>query len=321
MPPTLSVLPTRPATPGFPSNLSLDDLRLFCRIARVGSLSAAARERNAPVSQMSRLLQRIEASYGVRLVHRSTHGLSLTSEGERFHESAERVVSELDELDAELHSKTQEVSGLVRVAVSAMMADHLLVPSLAGLIALHPSLRVDLRVDDKVVDMAQEGIDIAIRTGEPASDLWVMRRLGQLSRRLYASPDYLKQHGTPATAHDLQHHRLITHSAQAALNRWVLGSQTTPHSLPAQGHFLSNNSATQATMVLAGLGIARMLSLVGGPLVAQGRLVEVMPEWSAQGQLPVSAVMLAERHRLPKVRACIDYWVEWFVQLKDNQPL
>lgn len=290
-------------------------MKLFCRIARLANLSAVARERNVPVSQISRMLQRVEAAYGVRLVHRSTHGLSLTPEGERFHESAERVVAELDELDAELHTHAQHVSGLVRVGVSAMMADYLLVPSLPSLLARHPALRIDLRVNDKVVDMAQEGIDIAIRTGEPASDLWVMRQLGQLSRRLYASPAYIAANGLPTTVDALQGHRLITHSSQAALNRWVLGHEHEHHSVPVQGHLLSDNSATQATMALAGLGITRMLSLVGAPLVAQGKLVEVMPEWSARGMLPVSAVMLAERHRLPKVRACIDHWVDWFARL------
>lgn len=296
-------------------NVGTDDMKLFCRVARLGNLSAVARERNVPVSQISRMLQRVEASYGVRLVHRTTHGLSLTAEGERFHETAERVTAELDELDAELHSHTQQVSGLVRVGVSAMMADHLLVPSLPSLMARHPKLRVDLRVDDKVVDMAQDGIDIAIRTGEPTSDLWVMRALGQLNRRLYASPAYVAEHGLPDSIEALQTHRLITHSGQAALNRWVLGLEHDHHSVPVQGHLQSDNSATQATMALAGLGITRMLSLVGAPLVAQGRLVEVMPEWSARGMLPVSAVMLAERHRLPKVRACIDHWVAWFAQL------
>lgn len=316
MPP--SPLPPAPA----PGNLSLDDMRLFCRVAQLGTLSAVARERHVPVSQMSRRLQRIEAGYGVRLIHRSTHGLSLTPEGERFLASATRVTQELEELDAELHGKTRAVSGLVRVACSAMMAEHLMVPSLHGLMARHPALRIDLRVEDRVVDMAQEGIDIAIRTGEPGSDLWVMRSLGQLSRRLYASPTYIAQHGLPANANDLQAHRLITHSTHGALNRWMLGSEASPQSLSVQGHFMSDNSATQAAMALAGLGIARMLSLVGAPLVAQGRLVEVMPEWSAQdlqpGHVKVSAVMLAERHRLPKVRACVDHWVAWFAALQDN---
>lgn len=301
-------------TSRIPNPLALDDLRLFCRIAQLGSLSAVARERNVPVSQISRLLQRIEAAYGVRLVHRSTHGLSLTPEGERFHESAERIAGELDELDAELHGQTQAVSGLVRVAMSAMVAEHLMVPSLQALLAQHPALRIDLRVEDRVVDMAREGIDIAIRTGEPTSELWVLRRLGQLSRRLYASPDYVARHGLPDSMQTLAQHQLITHSAHPALNRWQLARDGLQHGITAQGQLMADNSATQAAMALAGLGIARMVSMVGEPLVAQGRLVPVLPAWHGPDRMLVSAVMLAERHRLPKVRACVDYWVAWFAE-------
>lgn len=304
-----------------PNTLALDDMRLFCRVARLGSLSAVARERVVPVSQISRMLQRMEAVYGVRLMHRSTHGLSLTPEGERLLESAERMVLEMDELDAELHGKAQAAAGLVRVAMSAMVAQHLVVPSLAALLQRHPALRIDLRVSDQMVDMAREGIDIAIRTGEPASDLWVMRRLGELNRRLYANPAYIAQHGLPTSWQDLQdgaRHRLITHSGHAAMNRWHFKSGEQVHHMVATGALQSDNSATQTAMALSGLGVARLVSWVAQPLVAQGRLVELLPQWQMHDPIPVSAVMLSERHRLPKVRACVDYWAAWFAQLADN---
>lgn len=314
MPSPSSNLPAPSAIAG----LSLDDLRLFCRVARLGTLSAVARERNVPVSQISRMLQRIEAGYVVRLVHRSTHGLSLSPEGQRFLESAERVVLELEALGDDLHGFQQTVSGLVRVAASASVAEQVIVPSLSSLMARYPALRVDLRVNDQVIDMASEGIDIAIRTGEPTSDQWVMRRLGQLNRCLYASPGYLQLHGTPDNVPALETHALIAHSVHSQLNRWTLNNGSCVHHLQATGALMSDNSATLVSMALAGLGIARLPSVVGQPLVTQGRLCEVMPHWSAHESTPIIAVMLAERHRLPKVRACVDHWVNWFAQLGDN---
>ena len=308
----------KPTTTSPPADLSLDDLRLFCRVARLGTLSAVARERNVPVSQISRMLQRIEAAYGVRLVHRSTHGLSLTPEGERLHASAERVVQELEELGDDLQGFQQSVSGLVRVAASASMAELVIVPSLASLMARHPALRIDLRVSDQLVDMATEGIDIAIRTGEPTSDQWVMRRLGQLQRRLYASPAYLAQHGTPDSVQALDAHRLILHSVQPNLNHWTLDNGIHTQHLRATSPLMTDNSATMVAMALAGLGIGRVPSVVGQPLVAQGRLCEVLPQFHRHPSFPVSALMLAQRHRLPKVRACVDHWVEWFAHLGDN---
>ena len=309
---------TKTVKPSPPADLSLDDLRLFCRVARLGTLSAVARERNVPVSQISRMLQRMEAAYGVRLVHRSTHGLSLTPEGERCHTSAERVVQELEELGDDLQGFQQTASGLVRVSASASVAELVILPSLASLIERHPGLRLDLRVNDQVVDMAHEGIDIAIRTGEPTSDQWVLRRLGTLNRRLYASPAYLRQHGTPDNIQALEAHRLILHSVQPKLNRWTLNNGTTVHHLHVTGPLMTDNSATLIGMALVGLGIARVPSVVGGPLVAQGKLCEVLPHWSDHESTPIGAVMLAQRHRLPKVRACVDHWVQWFAQLGDN---
>lgn len=292
--------------------LDLDDLRLFARVAELGTLSAAARERNVPVSQISRALQRLEAGYGVRLVHRSTHGLSLTDEGHTFHGYCTRVTATLEALDAEFARHAGAASGLVRISCSSVIAEYALVPGLAGLQQRHPRLAIDLQVDDRLVDMARDGVDIAIRTGKPASDTLVMRRLGQLRRRLYASPDYLQRHGRPRSADDLRGHRLLANSAHASLNQWVFGSGLDRRELIADGGLRTDNTGILAAMALGGLGIARIVTLVGEPLVAQGRLEPVLAEQIDETPVPLSAVMLAERHRLPKIQACIDYWAEWF---------
>ena len=120
-------------------DLSFDDLRLFSRVAALGTLSAVARERNAPVSQISRGLQRIEAAYGTQLVLRTTHGLSLTPEGEILQSYALRILGELDAMDAEFGQARESISGLVRVSMSAVVAQHLLVDSLPLLHQTHPN--------------------------------------------------------------------------------------------------------------------------------------------------------------------------------------
>jgi len=290
------------------ANLSFDELRLFARVAALGTLSAVARERNVPVSQISRGLQRIEATYSAQLILRTTHGLSLTPEGEILHAYAQRILGEVDALDAEFDQTRSRVSGLVRVSMSTVIAQHLMVDSLPTLHATHPELRLDFRVDDALVDMAREGIDIAIRTGEPQTDTLVMRRLGLLHRRLYASPAYLEKHGTPHSVEDLRHHDLITHSQHDHLNVWPTQSDTP---FRANGPFSSNNAATMTSMAIAGLGIARMPSLVADPLVAQGKLQSVLIDQINDTPNTVNAFMLSGRHRLPKIRACIDHWAQW----------
>lgn len=290
------------------ADLNFDDLRLFSRVATLGTLSAVARERHAPVSQISRGLQRIETAYGTQLVLRTTHGLSLTPEGQILQAYALRILDEVDALDAEFGQARDSVSGLVRISMSAIIAQHLLINSLPSLSQRHPHLRIDFRVDDALVDMARDGIDIAIRSGEPQSDTFVVRRIGQLQRHLYASPTYLAARGTPASLDDLQAHDLIANSQHMHLNAWAFKNGSTLH---AHGRFSADDTATVASMAITGLGIARITSVVADPLVAQGKLVKVLPEELDVAPIPLSAFMLAGRHRLPKIRACLDHWTQW----------
>ncbi|MFM2112108.1 MAG: hypothetical protein RLZZ271_768 [Pseudomonadota bacterium] len=299
--------------------MNLELLHIFSRIAQLRSLSAVARERNAPVSQISRALSRLEAHYGVRLVHRTTHGLSLTPEGETFCRYCQRIGGTLDELEAEFSSHASGVKGTVRMAVSPVVALSLIVPSLPRLHSRHPELEIDLLVSDAIVDMSREGIDMAIRTGEPQSDNLVARPIGTHVRRIYATPAYLAAHGTPAHPDDLVSHSLITSSLSPQLNEWRfrIDGKTITHS--AQGHWQANSSSVMLGMLLNGLGIGRTIELVAQPFVSRGELVPVLADFLDFQPVPIYAVMLSERHRLPKVRACFDFWSEWFREFAPPQ--
>ena len=203
--------------------MDLSDTALFVRIVELGTLSAAARERQVPVSQVTRALARLEAQCSARLLHRSTHGLSLTDEGDTFLAHARRLLDVEAELTSELSGKLAGPSGWVRMSVSTITAQALIVPALPSLYERHPQLHVELSADDRIVDMAREGIDIAIRTGTPASDTLVARRISQLTRRLYASPGYVRRHGLPSHPDELAAHRLIGNSGIASHNQWRLG--------------------------------------------------------------------------------------------------
>lgn len=292
--------------------LQLDDLALFVRVAAQGSLSAVARERNVPVSQISRALARLEAGCGVRLMHRNTHGLSLTDEGDTVLAQARRMLDLSDELQAGLSGKIGAPSGWVRLSVSAVLAQAVIAPSLPGLYERHPGLQLDISADDRMVDMAREGIDLAIRTGTPHSDTVVARQIGVLTRSLYAAPAYLARHGRPTQVDDLAGHRLITNSASPSLNDWghAEGRAAGPV-YTARGWTRVDNTAAVVALVQAGAGISRIVDLVARPLVRSGQLVPVLPGRFSAPPAPMYAVMLRERHRLPKVRACMDYWAEW----------
>lgn len=291
--------------------MNLDDAALFVRIVDLGTLSAAARERDVPVSQVTRALARLESAVGVRLLHRTTHGLSLTDEGDTFLVHARRLLDTAAELHSELSGKLAGPSGWVRLTVSPIMAEAIIVPSLPSLLEQYPQLHLDIAADDRVVDMARDGMDIAIRTGSPVRDTLVARQIGHLTRALYASPAYVHRHGLPRSLAELAQHRLVTNSANPALNVWQLGRGRDAVAFDARGHTRADNTAVMLALVLNGLGIGRIVDMVARPLVAQGTLVPVLPELAADTPVPVYAVMLQERHRLPKIRACIDHWIEW----------
>jgi DNA-binding transcriptional LysR family regulator len=295
--------------------LQLDDVALFVRVATLGTLSAAARERDVPVSQVTRALARLEADCGVRLMHRSTHGLSLTDEGDAFLAQARRLLDIQAELQADLSGKLGRPSGWVRVSVSAVLAQDVIAPSLPSLYERHPELRLDIAADDRIIDMAREGIDVAIRTGTPRSDTVVARQIGELTRSLYASPAYLERFGTPHHPDDLRQHRLVTYSTPASLNEWAWRDGRAGKHFMAQGHTRVDNTAAMVALVEAGAGISRIADLVAAPRVAQGHLVPVLPGVFSPEPVAMYAVMLRERHRLPKVRACIDHWAEWMAQM------
>ena len=299
-------------------DLQFTDMHLFARVAELGSLSAAARERDVPVSQVSRTLARIEKACGARLAHRSTHGLSLTAEGQTFLDHCRRMLGMLDALEGEFATKAGAPSGLVRVAASTVIAQYQLVPSLPGLAQRWPQLRVELEVNDRIADMARDGIDIAIRTVSTLPDTVVARTLGTLGRALYASPSYAAAHGLPRAAEQLQEHSLVSNSGVLALNEWPFIVKGRRQVLTAEGRWRANDTNMAAAMVLQGLGIGRLATLVGDALVRQGLLVPVLEDVVDVNPVPVHAVVAAGRHRLPKIRACVDYWAEWFG--RDGQP-
>ena len=295
--------------------LQLDDVALFTRIAELGTLSAAARERDVPVSQVTRSLARLEAACGVRLLHRNTHGLSLTDEGDTFLAYSRRLLDTTAELSSELSGKINGPSGWVRVSVSPLMAQMVIAPSLPSLYARYPQLHIDICADDRLADMARDGIDIAVRTGAPHGENLAARQIGMNRRALYASPAYLATHGMPQHPDELAQHRLIGNSASPILNHWPLSAGGKPAELVVKGHTRSDNSAVLLTLVEQGVGIARINDVLAQPLVARGALVAVLPGYFESTDVPIYAVMLQERHRLPKVRACIDHWGHWLTQM------
>lgn len=300
-------------------NLNLDDFALFIEVAAAQSLSRVARTRQVAASHVSRHFARIEAECGLRLAHRTTHSLSLTDDGEMFLEYAQRIASEHAQLRGSLTTRTQAVSGTVRISVSQLFAQYVVIPRLAELRAKHPSLHVDLHIDDRLVNMAFEGIDIAVRAGVAPLDTVITRNLGGHGRALYAAPAYLKKHGVPRLPADLQAHSLISNTAVAAHNRWPFFIKGQTLHEEVRGQLRVNSSAAVVALALAGTGIGRINDVVGKHMVANGQLRPVLARYTVPQQYPVYAAILAERHRAPKIRATMDFLTICFAAFRSEK--
>ena len=289
--------------------LAIADFELVVQLAEHLSVAAVARERDAPASQVSRALTRIEAACGLRLFHRTTHGISLTADGHTFVEHASQILNDARSLSDHLATRTSSAAGAIKISVSSLLAEQVLIPKLSQLLATYPDLLVSLNITDRLVDMAVEGIDIAIRAGVPPRDTYVARRLGSHTRQLYAAPSYLQGRPLPVSVADLSEHRLISNTVVPQHNQWQFAGDAKPCLLRVKGHTQADNTAAVLSLALAGLGIARLNSVIAQPLVERGALVGLMPELSDSTRYEIHAVTLSSRNSAPKIRLTMR-WLE-----------
>lgn len=286
------------------------DLHWLVRSLDLGSFSAAARELDVAVSVVTRGVGRLEAGYGVTLLRRSTHGLSATPEGYELAQEARAVLTQLEDMSAALSKQRNRVAGTLRLASSQEICEELVVPCLAQLRARHPALRIELVAKDRVVDLVTEGIDVALRTAVGNSEAVVARALGSFERRLYASPEYLREHGEPADPLDLHRHQTVTHTTQGPAVTWAFRKAGRPLDITIRSQVAANTSALVHHALVGGAGIGLLSCPLAAADVAKGRLVEVLAPFASTAVHTMFAVSLPSRRNAARVRAVIDFLQE-----------
>jgi DNA-binding transcriptional LysR family regulator len=267
-------------------------------------------------SAVSKLVTRLETRLGVRLLQRTTRAIHLTSEGEAFYEQARRIVGEIETLESSIADRRGAPQGLLRVTTSLAFATHQLTPVMAEFLARYPAIQFALLPSDRIVDMVEEGIDVAIRIGRLADTSFMARRIGEDKRVICASPDYLARRGVPRRPEDLLRHECILSRERAYLNRWAFridgqgGGEI--RELEVAGRLAVDEGDTQMQLALQGIGIVRLTRLTVAQAVRSGRLVSLLPEFSADQPLPINAVYPHRRHLAPKVPAFVDFLIEKF---------
>lgn len=291
----------------------LGDLTLFLRILDLGSITAAAHSLDLSIAVASQRLKRLEAELGVRLFHRSTRRLQPTPEGIALAERGRMLVEELESLGTDLRETAAEVSGTLRVTMSATFGTQYVSPLLPAFLARHPKLRLSVHLTDQTVDLVSAGFDLAIRIGALEDSTLVARRITSNQRVVCASPDYLARHGEPRTPQELaQHDCLLLFGRDGLHDLWRF---TTPDggetSVRVRGRFESDLGEFIRDAALAGEGIATFSLWHIADDLRAGRLKLLLPDH----RLPTTAISAVTPHRLtmlPRVRAFIDFLVEHF---------
>jgi DNA-binding transcriptional LysR family regulator len=290
----------------------LGSLGILVRVVETGSFSAVARERELSQAAVARQVSQLEEHFGVRLFHRTTRKLSLTDDGEMLLGLARPVLDGVDALEAALGRQSASPVGLVRVGVT-VAASRLLAKRLPILLADHSGLKVELVVGDRLGDMIEERLDLAMRVGEITDASLVARRSGIAERVAVAAPSYIKRHGEPSSPADLANHTCIVHGVGPNSDVWTFVTPNGTKDFPVSGGFLANDVHAVHMAARTGYGIAYLALFEVFDDLRSGRLVRVLRDFPARG-VPYSLVYPSRRHLAPRTRLVIDFIWEQFRQ-------
>lgn len=281
-------------------------MTVFTAVVDAGSFVGAAEALGLSRAAVSRLVGELESRLGVRLLHRTTRRLSLTDEGRIFHLRCKTVLAELDEAEAEVSARSGAARGLLKLNVPVTFGLLHLAPLWSEFMARHPGVVLDITLSDRVVDLVEEGYDMAVRIGRLASSSLIGRQLSSTRMVLCASPGYLSAHGAPRHPRDLADHAVISYSLFSMGEQWEFEGPDGAVSVKVEPRMRTNSGDTCRQAALHDSGIVLQPSFLVGEDVEAGRLVELMPEYRSV-ELGIYAVYASRQHVSPKVRLLIDH--------------
>jgi DNA-binding transcriptional LysR family regulator len=284
--------------------MDLREVLVFTQVVRSGSFTAAAGELGMQKSSVSRKVADLEARLGVRLLQRTTRRLHLTDEGRVFYEHCTRAVAELEEAERALGGMRAKPTGLLRV--TAPLSFGFLGPMLGPFLELHPAVQLEMVCTDRVVDIVEEGFDVAIRAGHLPDTSLIARRVGSLPRYLMASPAYLAQHAEPRRPEDLAAHACLCFGAGQPVWKLVTKGASIDVKVPAR--LVVNDYDLLRDATIAGAGIALLPEPTAIAAIRTGELQHVLQAWAA-AETPIHALYPSSRHLAPKVKAFVDFLV------------
>jgi LysR family transcriptional activator of dmlA len=283
-----------------------EDLRVFSVVARKASFSAAADELGVSPAYVTKRIRILETDLGTRLLHRTTRRVTVTDDGERIYQRAQRILDELEQLQQESASARRHPRGLLRISSSFGFGRQRVAPVIAALVQRYPTLAVRFEVFDRLVDVAAEGFDLDVRVGDEIAPHLIAQQLTLNHRVLCASPAYLARRGTPRSLADLgSHDCLVIKERDHPFGVWKLSAGRRTQSVKVTGPLSTNQGEIAVQWALGGHGIVLRSVWEVQPLLDSGQLVTLLPGWRQEAN--VWAVMPSRLSGSAKVRVCVEF--------------
>jgi DNA-binding transcriptional LysR family regulator len=291
-------------------------LKLYTRVARLGSFSAAARECGLSQSQVSRIIAELETSLGARLLSRTTRAVVLTEAGAEFLARMEPILAALDEAE---HSVREggDLRGLLRMSMPTSFGIRDAIPRLAAFAARHPNLHLQFLLEDRRQDLVRDAVDVAIRLGRLVDSTATVKLIATIPRVVVASPGYLAQHGTPATPSELVQHRIVGGTAAAVPTAWMFERDGRELAMQLEPRFSTNENEGAIAAAVSGFGITSTSGWACRRELEDGSLVRLFSDWKMVG-IPVHAYFPMGRATRAAARAAVDHLVAQFKQRPDT---
>jgi DNA-binding transcriptional LysR family regulator len=289
------------------------EMSVFAAVVEAGSFVGAVDALRMSKAAVSRHVDSLEQRLGVRLLQRTTRRLSLTEEGTMFYRRSKEILMALDDAESEITSRTHEPSGLIRVNVPLTFGIMHLASLWAAFMEAHPQVDLDITLNDRVVDLVDEGYDLAVRISTLSDSSLVCRKLAETELLACASPGYLSRHGIPAHPKELTAHRVVAYSHFSGRDEWKFEGPDGEVVVRTRARVYSNNGDTCRAIGLRDGGIILQPSFMIGEDLKRGDLVRILPEYRSV-KLGIYAVY-PSRKRLPlKVRRLVDFLSDAFLE-------